>query len=146
MEASGSISHGIEIDNYRTTLPMRKGLSSSAAVCVLVVRAFAAVWGLELSTQQVMELAFKGEMRTPSRCGRMDQCVAIGPGKIARMNFDGDKCSVQPIFCKTTLYFVVADLNRSKDTLEILRSLNSCFPVARNETEVRENAGRTIVT
>ena len=27
---------GLEIDNYRTTLPMGKGLSSSAAVCVLV--------------------------------------------------------------------------------------------------------------
>lgn len=27
---------GIVIDNYETTLPMSKGLSSSAAVCVLV--------------------------------------------------------------------------------------------------------------
>ena len=27
---------GLEIDNHRTTLPMGKGLSSSAAVCVLV--------------------------------------------------------------------------------------------------------------
>lgn len=27
---------GIVIDNYETTLPMNKGLSSSAAVCVLV--------------------------------------------------------------------------------------------------------------
>eukprot|EP00955_Chlamydomonas_euryale_P076524 362705-Chlamydomonas_euryale.AAC.6 len=31
---------GIHVDNYRTTLPMAKGLSSSAAVCVLVARAF----------------------------------------------------------------------------------------------------------
>lgn len=115
---------------------MGKGLSSSAAVCVLVVRAFAAVWGLELNTKEIMELAFKGEMHTPSRCGRMDQCVAIGPGKIARMDFDGDACSVQPISCKAALYFVVADLNRSKNTLEILRSLNSCFPFAKNEIEV----------
>jgi GHMP kinases N terminal domain len=31
---------GIHINNYRTTLPMRKGLSSSAAVCVLVAKCF----------------------------------------------------------------------------------------------------------
>jgi galactokinase len=64
---------GIRINNYRTTLPMRKGLSSSAAVCVLVVKAFDAVFGLNLSMAEVMELAYKGEMMTPSRCGRMDQ-------------------------------------------------------------------------
>ena len=32
--------HGININNYRTTLPVKKGLSSSAAICVLVARAF----------------------------------------------------------------------------------------------------------
>ncbi len=31
---------GIDIDNYATTLPACKGLSSSAAICVLVARAF----------------------------------------------------------------------------------------------------------
>ena len=31
---------GLEIDNYLTDLPVKKGLSSSAAICVLVARAF----------------------------------------------------------------------------------------------------------
>ena len=31
---------GVDIDNYATTLPACKGLSSSAAICVLVARAF----------------------------------------------------------------------------------------------------------
>ena len=31
---------GLEIHNYKTELPLRKGLSSSAAFCVLVARAF----------------------------------------------------------------------------------------------------------
>eukprot|EP01035_Chromulina_nebulosa_P003187 gene3187-4336_t len=66
---------GIEINNYRTTLPMKKGLSSSAAVCVLIARCFAAVFDLTLSLEQLMEVAYRGEMYTPSRCGRMDQCV-----------------------------------------------------------------------
>lgn len=66
---------GIEINNYLTTLPMKKGLSSSAAVCVLIARCFAAVFDLTLSLEQLMEIAYRGEMYTPSRCGRMDQCV-----------------------------------------------------------------------
>lgn len=46
--------NGVTIDNYLTTLPLKKGLSSSAAVCVLVVRALCAVHGLELSIPQVL--------------------------------------------------------------------------------------------
>lgn len=34
---------GLVLDNYRTTLPMGKGLSSSAAICVLV-----SIWLLAL--------------------------------------------------------------------------------------------------
>ena len=75
---------GIEIDNYRTTLPTKKGLSSSAAVCVLIARCFAAVFDVTLSLEQLMEIAYRGEMYTPSRCGRMDQCVVTS--LIMRMN------------------------------------------------------------
>jgi hypothetical protein len=58
---------GIEIRNYRTTLPMKKGLSSSAAVCALVVQSFSDFFQLNLPLHQVMELAYLGEMNTPSR-------------------------------------------------------------------------------
>mmetsp|Transcript_17312 Transcript_17312/g.29285 ORF Transcript_17312/g.29285 Transcript_17312/m.29285 type:complete len:185 (-) Transcript_17312:979-1533(-) len=50
---------GICIDNYRTTLPMQKGLSSSAAVCVLVATAFNKFYQLGLSQNDVMELAYQ---------------------------------------------------------------------------------------
>jgi len=127
-------SFGIFIDNYLTTLPMKKGLSSSAAVCVLTVRCFDAVYGLGLTMEQVMELAYLGEMYTPSRCGRMDQCVAIGEG-IGVMEFSGGSCSLRRLFCQSPLYFVVADLNSSKDTVVILRDLSSCFPFPQNPTQ-----------
>lgn len=52
-QGGGSRTHGVTIDNYLTTLPLKKGLSSSAAVCVLVVRAFCLAYGLELSVPQV---------------------------------------------------------------------------------------------
>jgi galactokinase len=61
------ISRGIEIINYKTTLPMGKGLSSSAAVTVLVAKAFSQVYDLKLSMAEVMDIAYCGEMLTPSR-------------------------------------------------------------------------------
>ena len=39
---------GLEIDNDMTDLPLEKGLSSSAAVCVLVARAFNVLYDLKV--------------------------------------------------------------------------------------------------
>lgn len=50
---SGTQVSGLTVDNYLTTLPLKKGLSSSAAVCVLVVKALCHVYGLELTIPQV---------------------------------------------------------------------------------------------
>lgn len=69
---------GLIIDNYQTDLPVKKGLSSSAATCVLTARAFNRVYDLELTTRGEMEIAYQGEITTPSRCGRMDQGCAFG--------------------------------------------------------------------
>lgn len=63
--------NGIEIDNFETTLPLRKGLSSSAAASVMVARAFNTLYDLKYSIRGEMELAYLGETTTPSKCGRM---------------------------------------------------------------------------
>lgn len=44
---------GVTIDNHLTTLPLKKGLSSSAAVCVLVVRSLCLAYGLEVTVEEV---------------------------------------------------------------------------------------------
>lgn len=59
---------GLQIDNYFTDLPIQKSLSSSAAICVLVARAFNQVYQLNLSRQEEMEFAYLGEITTPSQC------------------------------------------------------------------------------
>lgn len=64
---------GLCVDNYRTTLPLKKGLSSSAALCVMVARAFNRAYDLKMTVRGEMEYAYQGEIVTPSRCGRMDQ-------------------------------------------------------------------------
>ena len=51
---------GLVVENYRTDLPIRKGLSSSAAACVLTARAFNRLYDLKLTVQDEMECAYLG--------------------------------------------------------------------------------------
>jgi UTP-glucose-1-phosphate uridylyltransferase/mevalonate kinase len=125
---------GLVIDNYKTDLPIKKGLSSSAAICVLAARAFNRVYDLKLTTRGEMELAYQGEITTPSRCGRMDQGCAFGNRPVL-MEFDGDRLDTSELQVKEPMYFVLVDLNAKKDTLEILNHLNRCYPFPQNEIE-----------
>jgi UTP-glucose-1-phosphate uridylyltransferase/mevalonate kinase len=125
---------GLVIDNYLTDLPMKKGLSSSAAICVLTARAFNRVYDLKLTVRGEMELAYQGEITTPSRCGRMDQGCAFGTRPVL-MTFDGDRLDTRELLVNAELYFVIVDLHAQKDTMEILNRLNRCYPFAENEIE-----------
>jgi len=125
---------GIEIDNYRTTLPVKKGLSSSAAFCVLVARAFNQLYQLGITTRAEIEAAYQGEIATPSRCGRMDQGCAYGQIPVM-MNFDGDRISVQPLRPGGNFYLLVADLCGKKDTVRILSDLNAAYPFAESASD-----------
>src|SRR4030042_5065702 len=119
---------GLEINNYHTDLPIKKGLSSSAAVCVLVARAFNRIYGLKLDIRGEMELAYQGEISTPSQCGRLDKGCAYGNQPI-EMIFDGDMLDVKEIDFPTELFYVIVDLKSEKDTRLILCRLNDCYPV-----------------
>ena len=128
---------GVKITLKSMTLPMKSGLSSSAAVCVLVARAFNKLYQLNLNTMGEMNIAYLGELRTSSRCGRLDQACAFGV-KPNLMTFDGDEVEVKTLNVKKHLYWVFADLCAEKDTIKILRDLNKGFPFASNEMEERE--------
>jgi UTP-glucose-1-phosphate uridylyltransferase/mevalonate kinase len=125
---------GLVINNYRTDLPVKKGLSSSAAICVLTARAFNRVYDLKLTVRGEMELAYLGEITTPSRCGRMDQGCAFGNRPVL-MVFDGDHLETRELQVQEELNLVIVDLKAYKDTLEILNRLNRCYPFAENENE-----------
>lgn len=125
---------GLKITITRMDLPMKSGLSSSAAICVLVARAFNQLYRLSLNTMGEMNIAFVGEQRTPSRCGRLDQACAYGV-KPVRMVFDGNEISVRQLQFKKTLHWVIADLKSHKDTVQILSDLNKCYPFAQNDRE-----------
>jgi len=127
---------GLEIDNYLTDLPIQKGLSSSAAICVLIARAFNRLYDLKMNVRAEMEMAYLGETATPSRCGRMDQGCAYGNRPIM-MIFDGAKMDVVELKVTKDLFLVIVDLGASKNTQEILASLNQAYPFAANQ--VAEN-------
>ncbi|KAK9804885.1 hypothetical protein WJX72_010097 [[Myrmecia] bisecta] len=118
---------GLRIDNYRTTLPLKKGLSSSAAVCVLVARAFNRMYGLKLTTRGEMEYAYSGERMTPSLCGRMDQANAFGSVPVV-LTFDGDALHVDSMHLGAALPLVLVDLRAAKDTVMILAQLQAGYP------------------
>jgi UTP-glucose-1-phosphate uridylyltransferase/mevalonate kinase len=125
---------GLVIDNYKTDLPIKKGLSSSAAISVLAARAFNRVYDLKLTVRGEMELAYQGEITTPSRCGRMDQGCAFGNRPVL-MIYDADRLETQELQVREPMYFVIVDLQAKKDTMEILNRLNRCYPFAENEVE-----------
>ena len=125
---------GLVIDNYSTDLPVKKGLSSSAAVCVLTARAFNLVYDLKMTVRGEMDYAYRGEITTPSRCGRMDQGCAYGSRPVM-MQFDGDSLEVSELACGADFHFIIADLKAKKDTVKILADLNKAYPFAENDIE-----------
>ena len=125
---------GVRIRITGMPLPMKSRLSSSAAICVLVARAFNLLYNLNLNTLGEMNIAYVGELRTSSRCGRLDQACAFGV-KPNLMTFDGDEIEVKSLNVKKTLYWVFADLCASKDTIKILSDLNKAYPFATTEDE-----------
>eukprot|EP00241_Pyramimonas_parkeae_P006052 CAMPEP_0114246892 /NCGR_PEP_ID=MMETSP0058-20121206/12720_1 /TAXON_ID=36894 /ORGANISM="Pyramimonas parkeae, CCMP726" /LENGTH=412 /DNA_ID=CAMNT_0001360139 /DNA_START=249 /DNA_END=1487 /DNA_ORIENTATION=+ len=125
---------GIQIDNYSTTLPIKKGLSSSAALCVLVARAFNQTYCLKLSIRGEMEFAYQGEILTPSKCGRMDQACAFGAQPVC-LDYDGDQLHVEEVSVGEDMYFVIADLHASKDTVIILKDLQAGYPFPKTDVQ-----------
>mmetsp|Transcript_10413 Transcript_10413/g.17244 ORF Transcript_10413/g.17244 Transcript_10413/m.17244 type:complete len:363 (-) Transcript_10413:219-1307(-) len=121
---------GFSFDNYKTSLPVKKGLSSSAAVCVLTARALNQLYDLNLTKREEMEFAFLGETTTPSKCGRMDQGCAFGTKPIL-MTFDGDSLDVdEKVEIGGPIHLILVDLCAAKNTPAILSDLQSAYPKA----------------
>lgn len=131
---------GLEIVITCVTIPEKKGLSSSAAICVLVARAFNQIYNLHLNTIGEMTLAYNGEKATPSQCGKLDQACAFGR-KPVLLTFDGDKLKVDSLIVGEDLYFVFADLKAQKNTVKILADLNKCYPYPQKEIDYKVHEG-----
>jgi len=128
---------GISIKNYKTDLPIKKGLSSSASVCVLTAKVFNEIFNLKWTPKRIMEIAYLGEITTSSRCGRMDQVCAYN--KPVLMSFDGDRLEIEELKIGGDFYLLIVDLKSKKDTKRILGDLNKGFPFPTNDEEKRKH-------
>lgn len=129
---------GAKIICDKMTLPMKKGLASSAAICVSVIKIYNMLFDLNLSVETEMELAYKAEISTGSKCGKMDQVCAYGQG-LRKICFDGDKIEIKSLKTGKELYVVLVDLQGTKNTKKILSDLNAEYLI-----ESQKGDGRLI--
>ena len=125
---------GLEINIVNNNLPQKKGLSSSACICVLVCRAFNKIYNLNLSKNDEMEIAYICEREAKSMCGKMDQIVAFDRG-VYIMDFHNGEVNYSNIKVGKDIYVVLVDLDGEKDTKKILKDLHKAFPFPKNKKE-----------
>lgn len=125
---------GILLDNYKTTLPIKKGLASSASFSVLLVKAFNWLYQLGLDADAEREIAFLCENNSHSRCGRMDHACAYQKS-IMHLTFHHDMTVYKSVHAKKDIHIVIVDLNGMKNTKKILDDLNDHFPFPKNKKE-----------
>ncbi len=121
------IRQGLDLRIRAIDLPLRKGVSSSAAVCILVARAFDAVYDLRLFPHELMELAYLGERLTGSQCGRMDQACIYGNTPVLLSFQQSSHIRVEPVFCGGQVDMFFVDLAGEKDTIRILADLRRAY-------------------
>jgi len=119
-----NISTGLDIRIKEMELPLKKGVSSSAAVCILVAKAFSEVYDLCLFPNELMEMSYLGERLTGSQCGRMDQACIYGSVPVLLVFEKGKDVKIEPIFAKEDIYMFYTDLAGKKNTVRILKDLH----------------------
>jgi len=119
--------NGIDIRIKKMDLPLKKGVSSSAAVCILVAKAFDAVYNLRLFPHELMELAYLGEKLTGSQCGRMDQACIYGKTPVLLVFEKSKSVQVEPVFVGKDIYMFFVDIAGQKDTVKILWDLQNHY-------------------
>ena len=122
------VTGGLALRITAMDLPLGKGVSSSAAVCILVARAFDSVYRLGLFPHELMDLAYMGERLTGSQCGRMDQACVYGRTPMLVTFERADACRVEPILAGGRIDLFIIDLAGRKDTVQILGDLQQAYP------------------
>lgn len=110
-----------------------RGFSSSAAVAVAVVRAWAELHGLHLEPDQVADAAWRAEhTRAGVACGRLDP-LACAYALPLYLEFDGDAYRAEPVPARLDL--AVGAFRTPRDTHAILTALGRHF---RGEVPLRD--------
>ncbi|MCK5811930.1 MAG: hypothetical protein KAG94_03475 [Clostridiales bacterium] len=125
---------GITINNDITTLPVKKGLASSASFSLLCVKAYNMVYNLKLSIEKQTSIAFQCELQTGSHCGKMDFSSAYDY-PLLLTTFNNENVTFSKIKHSKPIYLVLVDLLGEKDTKKILNDLQIAYPFPNNKNE-----------
>jgi galactokinase len=128
MQHLPGVTGGLALRITAMDLPLGKGVASSAAVCILVARAFNSVYQLGLFPHELMDLAYMGERLTGSQCGRMDQACIYGQTPVLVTFERADACRVEPVSAGGRIDLFIVDLAGRKDTVQILGDLQQAYP------------------
>lgn len=118
---------GLDVRIVDMELPLKRGVSSSAAVCILVAKAFNECYNLRLFPHELMEFSYRGERLTGSQCGRMDQACIYGSVPVLLVLEKAANVRIEPAFVQKDLSLFYVDLAGKKDTVAILRDLNDRY-------------------
>lgn len=122
---------GVEINITDASLPIKRGLASSAAISLLIVKAYNILYNLNLTSDEELDLSYYGELSIGSKCGRLDQ-YALQPQGLKLLEFNNEKVNSMNLKVKKDIYIVVANLMKQKNTTKILNDLNSNFSDNKN--------------
>ena len=125
---------GIQLQIDKINLPVGKGLSSSAAICITVAKAYNGLYDLNLSDSKIKEIAYEGEHLAKSQCGRLDQESIMNNG-ICHIVFTENQAQSIPISVKENIYTLAVDLNAQRNTRTIMNAFNSALPFPKNSND-----------
>ena len=129
-----NIDKGIDIKIEKMDLPMKKGLSSSAAICLTIVKSYNTLYDLNLTEEEIKSIAYNGEHLAGSKCGKLDQ-NSIMNNNCSRLTFYEDKVLSKSINLNKDLYLLIVDLNSNKNTKVIMNSFSRALPKPKNEKD-----------
>jgi len=125
MEKIGGGITGVDL-HIESNVPMRKGLSSSAAICVSTASALSDLFQLDLPRDEIVRIAYRAERGILKiACGMMDQTASIFEYPVF-IDFN-DGFSYQRVDLKGELPIVIADVGGERDTKLILNTLNRFY-------------------
>ncbi len=139
------VSGGIDIRIRSMDLPLRKGVSSSAAVCILVAKAFDLVYRLGMFPHELMDVAYRGERLTGSQCGRMDQACIYGKTPVLLTFAKASDVRIEPVFPADRIDMFFVDLAGRKDTVRILDDLRNAYPKSKTLQNALGGANELLV-
>lgn len=117
---------GIEILIEKMDLPIKKGLASSAAICLTIVKSYNKLYNLNMTSDEMALAAYFGEHLAGSKCGKLDQ-FSILNNNCSKLTFYKDNVDLKSVFIKKNLYFLIVDLNANKNTRIIMNAFNKAL-------------------